>query len=99
MAAAMLIGFGVIVVVGAAVAGAASTSSPIPDLAVLQKLNAGESFSLLQCPKKFTLAITQQGLFFAAVDAEWYKVCLALILLGAVLLNQYVRLRVSSTRR
>ncbi len=46
-----------------------------------------------------TLAITQQGLFFAAVDAEWYKVCLALILLSAVLLNQYVRLRAASTRR
>lgn len=45
-----------------------------------------------------TLAITQQGLFFAAIDAEWYRVGLALILLSAVLLNQYVRLRVARTR-
>jgi len=45
-----------------------------------------------------TLAITQQGLFFAAVDAEWYRVSLAVILLSAVLLNQYVRLRAARTR-
>jgi hypothetical protein len=29
------------------------------DLALLQKLNAGEPYSLLKCPKRFTLAITQ----------------------------------------
>jgi hypothetical protein len=29
------------------------------DLAYLQKLNAGEQFSLLHCPRKYTLAITQ----------------------------------------
>jgi hypothetical protein len=29
------------------------------DIAVLRKLNAGEPLSLLQCPKKYTLAITQ----------------------------------------
>jgi hypothetical protein len=29
------------------------------DIAVLQKMNAAEPFSLLQCPKKFTLAIAQ----------------------------------------
>jgi len=46
-----------------------------------------------------TLAITQQGLFFAAVDAEWYRVSLAAILLSAVLLNQYVRTRAMRTRQ
>ena len=45
-----------------------------------------------------TLAITQQGLFFAAVDAEWYRVSLAAILLSAVLLNQFVRTRAMRTR-
>jgi simple sugar transport system permease protein len=45
-----------------------------------------------------TLAITQQGLFFAGVDAEWYRVSLAAILLSAVLLNQYVRTRAMRTR-
>jgi simple sugar transport system permease protein len=45
-----------------------------------------------------TLAITQQGLFFAAVDAEWYRVSLAAILLSAVLLNQYVRTRAMRSR-
>ena len=40
-----------------------------------------------------TLGITQQGLFYAAIDYEWYKVLLAIILLGAVLINQWARRR------
>lgn len=34
-------------------------NQPGMDLALLQKLNAGEPYSLLQCPKKYTLAISQ----------------------------------------
>lgn len=46
-----------------------------------------------------TLAITQQGLFFAAVDSEWYRITLGVILLLAVLLNQYARRRAGVERR
>jgi hypothetical protein len=35
------------------------TTQPDTDLAFLKKLNAGEPYSLLQCPKKYTLAISQ----------------------------------------
>jgi simple sugar transport system permease protein len=46
-----------------------------------------------------TLAITQQGLFFAAVDSEWYRITLGVILLIAVLMNQYARRRAGVDRR
>ncbi len=45
-----------------------------------------------------TLGITQQGLFFAQVDAEWYRMSLGIILLLAVLLNQYTRRRAGAER-
>lgn len=45
-----------------------------------------------------TLGITQQGLFFAQVDAEWYRMSLGVILLLAVLLNQYARRRAGAER-
>jgi len=45
-----------------------------------------------------TLGITRQGIFFAAIDSEWYQITLGAILLIAVLLNQYVRLRASRDR-
>jgi simple sugar transport system permease protein len=46
-----------------------------------------------------TLAITQQGLFFASVDSEWYRLSLGAILLIAVLLNQYARRRAGVEKR
>jgi simple sugar transport system permease protein len=46
-----------------------------------------------------TLAITQQGLFFAAVDSEWYRMSLGVILLAAVLINQFTRRRAGAERR
>lgn len=45
-----------------------------------------------------TLGVTQQGLFFAQVDAEWYRMSLGVILLLAVLLNQYARRRAGAER-
>jgi len=38
-----------------------------------------------------TLGIVRQGLFFAGVDYDWYQAVLGLMLLAAVLINQYVR--------
>jgi simple sugar transport system permease protein len=45
-----------------------------------------------------TLGITQQGLFYASIDYEWYRVMLGVILLAAVLLNQWARLRAAVRR-
>lgn len=45
-----------------------------------------------------TLGITQQGLFFAQVDAEWYRMSLGVILLAAVLLNQFALRRAGGGR-
>ena len=36
-----------------------------------------------------TLGIVRQGLFFAGVDYDWYQAILGLMLLAAVLINQY----------
>lgn len=45
-----------------------------------------------------TLGITQQGLFFAQVDTEWYRMGLGVILLAAVLLNQLALRRAGVSR-
>jgi simple sugar transport system permease protein len=38
-----------------------------------------------------TLGIVRQGLFFAGIDYDWYQAILGLMLLVAVLINQYAR--------
>jgi simple sugar transport system permease protein len=38
-----------------------------------------------------TLGVVRQGLFFAGVDFDWYQAVLGLMLLAAVLINQYAR--------
>lgn len=40
-----------------------------------------------------TLGLTKQGLFFVAVNSEWYSVSLGFLLLIAVFVNEYVRKR------
>ena len=40
-----------------------------------------------------TLGVTRQGIFFAGIDLEWYQITLGIILLAAVLLNQFIRTR------
>lgn len=45
-----------------------------------------------------TLGITRQGIFFAGIDMEWYQISLGWILLGAVLLNEFVRRRALKLR-
>lgn len=38
--------------------------------------------------------MVQQGIVFSGVDSDWYKVFLGVMLIGAVLVNSYVRARV-----
>jgi simple sugar transport system permease protein len=45
-----------------------------------------------------TLAVVQQGLYFAGVDASWYQFVLGFILLAAVLLNRYVLRKATESR-
>lgn len=45
-----------------------------------------------------TLGLTKQGLFFVAINSEWYSVSLGLLLLVAVFVNEYVRKRALGTR-
>ena len=40
-----------------------------------------------------TLGMTRQGLFFAGISADWYLAFLGLLLLAAVLVNNWVRAR------
>jgi len=40
-----------------------------------------------------TLGITRQGLFFAGISSDWYQAVLGLLLLTAVLVNNWVRSR------
>jgi simple sugar transport system permease protein len=43
--------------------------------------------------------MVQQGIVFAGVDSDWYKVFLGVMLVGAVLVNTYVRGRMVEARR
>ncbi len=43
--------------------------------------------------------MVQQGIVFAGVDSDWYRVFLGVMLIGAVLVNTYVRGRVAESRR
>ncbi len=43
-----------------------------------------------------TLGIVRQGLFFIGIDYDWYQAILGLMLLAAVLINQYTRRNVQS---
>ncbi|MEP7082479.1 MAG: ABC transporter permease [Chloroflexota bacterium] len=45
-----------------------------------------------------TLGITRQGLFFAGISSDWYQAFLGLLLLTAVLINNWVRSRASRVR-
>jgi simple sugar transport system permease protein len=44
-------------------------------------------------------AMVQQGIVFAGVDSDWYKVFLGAMLIAAVLVNSYVRGKVMQVRR
>jgi simple sugar transport system permease protein len=43
--------------------------------------------------------MVQQGIVFAGVDSDWYKVFLGVMLIVAVLVNTYVRGRMAEARR
>lgn len=45
------------------------------------------------------LGMVQQGIVYTGVDADWYQVFLGAVLLGAVVLNTYVRKYAMETRR
>lgn len=45
-----------------------------------------------------TLGITRQGLFFAGISSDWYQAFLGLLLLAAVLVNNWVRTRAAQVR-
>ena len=45
-----------------------------------------------------TLGITRQGLFFAGISSDWYQAFLGLLLLIAVLVNNWVRTRAAQVR-
>jgi len=45
-----------------------------------------------------TLGITKQGIFFAGISSDWYQAFLGLLLLAAVLVNNWVRTRAAQVR-
>jgi simple sugar transport system permease protein len=45
-----------------------------------------------------TLGITKQGIFFAGIPGDWYFAFLGLLLLGAVLVNNWIRRRAAQVR-
>jgi simple sugar transport system permease protein len=42
--------------------------------------------------------MVQQGIFFTGVDSDWFQVFLGGMLIGAVLLNNYIRTRISEVK-
>jgi simple sugar transport system permease protein len=42
--------------------------------------------------------MVQQGIFFTGVDSDWFQVFLGGMLIGAVLLNNYIRKRISEAK-
>ena len=44
-----------------------------------------------------TLGVVRQGLFFIGIDYDWYQAILGLMLLIAVLINQYARRNVEKS--
>jgi simple sugar transport system permease protein len=45
-----------------------------------------------------TLGITKQGIFFAGIGSDWYQAFLGALLLGAVLVNNWIRTRAAQVR-
>lgn len=45
-----------------------------------------------------TLGITKQGIFFAGIPGDWYQAFLGVLLLAAVLVNNWVRVRAAQVR-
>ena len=45
-----------------------------------------------------TLGITKQGIFFAGIPGDWYQAFLGVLLLSAVLVNNWVRTRAAQVR-
>jgi simple sugar transport system permease protein len=45
-----------------------------------------------------TLGIVKQGLFFAGISSDWYQAFLGALLLGAVLVNNWIRTRAAQVR-
>lgn len=45
-----------------------------------------------------TLGMTKQGIFFAGIPGDWYQAFLGVLLLAAVIVNNYIRQRASQTR-
>ena len=45
-----------------------------------------------------TLGITKQGIFFAGIPGDWYQAFLGILLLGAVIVNNWVRTRAAQVR-
>jgi len=43
--------------------------------------------------------MVRQGLVFAGVDADWFNVFIGLMLIVAVLVNNYIRKRAQEARR
>ncbi len=45
-----------------------------------------------------TLGMTSQGIVFAGIPGDWYQAFLGVLLLGAVIVNNYIRQRATMTR-
>ena len=45
-----------------------------------------------------TLGIVKQGIFFAGISSDWYQAFLGALLLGAVLVNNWIRTRAAQVR-
>jgi simple sugar transport system permease protein len=43
--------------------------------------------------------MVRQGIVFAGVDADWFQVFLGAMLVGAVLINNYIRKRALEAKR
>ncbi|WP_143821118.1 ABC transporter permease, partial [Motiliproteus sp. MSK22-1] len=61
-------------------------------------LTGGYGTVIGACFGALIFGVVQMGIFFTGIDSDWFRVFLGVMLLMAVLFNNYVRKRVTETR-
>ncbi|MEH6577480.1 MAG: ABC transporter permease [Amphritea sp.] len=61
-------------------------------------LTGGYGTVIGACFGALIFGVVQQGIFFTGIDSDWFRVFLGLMLLIAVLFNNYIRKRVTEAR-
>jgi simple sugar transport system permease protein len=61
-------------------------------------LTGGYGTVIGACLGALIFGVVQMGIFFTGIDSDWFRVFLGVMLLAAVLFNNYIRKRVTEAR-